>query len=157
LQAITEYKTSRFMPYIGTGFGLFHFNPKTKLNGEWYHLKPLHLEGQGFDEYPERGNYNLTQFYIPITFGLKYKINKNSLVSFNILFRHTFTDYIDDVSTTYINPALFDKYLPSSTANVAKQLYYRGINKSTPTINSNRGYTGNDSYTSVFLGFTHLF
>ena len=156
LQVISDFSIPRIMPYIGTGLGLFHYNPKTKLNGEWYYLQPLHLEGQGFAEYPERSNYKLTQLYIPITMGVKYRINENSLVSINAIFRHTFTDYIDDASTSYINPTLFDKYFSPYAASIAKQLYYRG-NGSPSKTNINRGYTGNDSYTSVFLSFTHLF
>jgi len=157
LQAISDYSTPRLMPYIGAGIGFFHFNPKTKLNGEWYYLQPLHLEGQGFPEYIERSNYKLTQLYIPLTVGVKYRVGENSLVSLNAIFRATFTDYIDDVSTTYIDPSLFNKHLSPYAAGIAKQLYYRGLNSPTPKNNSYRGYTGNDSYTSVFLSFTHLF
>jgi hypothetical protein len=157
LQAISYYSTPKLMPYVGAGIGMFHFNPKTKLNGEWYYLQPLHLEGQGFAEFPERSNYKLTQLYIPLTLGVKYRITDNDLVSINAIFRKTFTDYIDDASTTYINPALFDKYLSPYAANIAKKLYYRGVSSPTPTTINYRGYTGNDSYTTVFLSFTHLF
>ena len=157
LQAVSMYSIPKLMPYIGTGIGFFHFNPKTKLNGEWYYLQPLHLEGQGFAEYPERSNYKLTQLYLPISLGVKYRIDENSLISINAIFRHTFTDYIDDASTTYINPALFDKYLSPYASSIAKQLYYRGKGSPTPKTVNYRGYAGNDSYTSVFLSFTHLF
>lgn len=157
LQAISDYSSPRLMPYVGAGLGFFHFNPKTKLNSEWYYLQPLHLEGQGFPEYPERSNYKLTQMYIPLTVGVKYQVGENDLISLNAIFRATFTDYIDDVSTSYIDPALFDKHLSPYAAGIAKQLYYRGLNSPTPKNNSYRGYTGNDSYTSVFLSFTHLF
>jgi len=157
LQAISKNSKLKIMPYVGTGIGLFHFNPKAELNSEWYSLHSMHLEGQGFAEYPERSNYKLLQLYIPLTVGVKYRISEKNLLSLNLIFRKTFTDYIDDVSTTYIDPALFDKYLSSNTASIAKQLYYRGIDNQTPKTNSTRGYTGNDSYTSVFFGFTHLF
>jgi hypothetical protein len=156
LQLINEQGTTRWMPYIGTGLGVFHFNPKTKLNGEWYYLQPLRLEGQGFPEYPERKEYKLTQMYIPFAAGVKYRINESYIVSLNALFRKTFTDYIDDVSTTYINPALFDQNLTPFTANLAKQLYYRGTVPQTPDVNDIRGYSGNDSYTSVFISVTYL-
>ncbi len=157
LQALLFNSTPKLMPYIGVGIGLFHFNPKAQLNGQWYNLQPLHLEGQGFAEYPERSNYKLTQFYIPLTLGVKYRVSENNLISLNTIFRITFTDYIDDVSTSYINPALFDKYLAPDAASVAKQLYYRGNYGTSPKLATYRGYTGYDSYTSVFLSFTHLF
>ena len=156
LQFINKKSTTRLMPYVGTGIGLFHFNPKAKLNGQFYYLKPLHTEGEGFAEYPERENYHLTQFYIPFTVGVGYRLNENNLISVNAIFRKTFTDYIDDASTTYVDPSLFDKYLSAYAANIAKQLYYRGISSSTPRTNDYRGYAGNDSYTSVFITFTHL-
>jgi len=59
-------------PFINVGIGMFHFNPRTKLNGQWVDLAPLHLEGQGFKEYPTRKPYKLTQFYIPLNVGVKY-------------------------------------------------------------------------------------
>jgi hypothetical protein len=157
LQAVSFYSTPKLMPYIGAGVGIFHFNPKAELNGQWYNLQPLHLEGQGSAEYPDRRNYKLTQLYIPFTVGIKYKISDNDLISLNTIFRITFTDYIDDVSTGYINSVLFDKNLNPDAANIAKQLYYRGTYHPSPNTGSSRGYSGNDSYTSVFLSFTHLF
>ena len=157
LQALSYNNIPKLMPYIGLGVGLFHFDPKAQLNGKWYNLQPLHLEGQGFAEYPERSNYKLTQFYIPLTLGVKYRVSENNLISLNTIFRITFTDYIDDISTDYINPALFDKYLAPKDASIAKQLYYRGVYSSSPKISSYRGNSGYDSYTSVFLSFTHLF
>jgi hypothetical protein len=157
LQIVSERSTPKLMPYIGAGVGFFHFNPKAQLNGQWYNLQPLHLEGQGFAEYPERSNYKLTQVYIPLTLGVKYRISENNLISLNTIFRITFTDYIDDASTGYINPALFVKYLEPDAASIAKQLYYRGVYSTSPKTSSNRGYSGNDSYTSVFLSLTHLF
>lgn len=157
LQIINPQTTSRFRPYAGTGIGVFHFNPKAELNGQWYFLQPLHLEGQGFTEYPNRKNYKLTQVYIPFNIGLQYRINDSYLIGLNAIFRKTFTDYIDDVSTTYIDPSLFDVYLSPYQASIAKQLYYRGNKYYATPPNPYRGYPGNDSYTSVFLSLTYFF
>jgi hypothetical protein len=41
------------------------------------------------------------QLAIPFGGGVKYNINKNLVVGFEIAWRKTFTDYLDDVSTTY--------------------------------------------------------
>ena len=54
-------------------------------------------------------------------------MNNSMAVSMSAFFRKTFTDYIDDVSTTYINPALFDKYLTPANSVLAKQLYSRSL------------------------------
>jgi hypothetical protein len=43
-----------------------------------------------------------------------------------VLHRKLFTDYVDDVSTRYIDPALFANYLSPADAALARQLNYRG-------------------------------
>ncbi|MDR3711868.1 MAG: hypothetical protein P4L51_03565 [Puia sp.] len=115
----------RLRPYGLIGLGVFHFNPQglyhdaTNNTSYWVDLKPLHTEGEGFAEYPNRKNYSLTQLNIPMGVGLKYYISENVNVSFEIVYRKTFTDYIDDVSTTFIDPNLFYKYLSPAQAKIA--------------------------------------
>ncbi|MBK5273342.1 MAG: hypothetical protein JJE22_20250 [Bacteroidia bacterium] len=154
---------TKFRPYGLAGFGVFHFNPKapyTTLTGskDWVALKPLHLEGQGFPEYPDRKNYSLTQGEILLGAGFKYYLTDALYVGFEILHRKTFTDYIDDVSTTYIDPYYFDVHLTSDQATIAKQLAYReqfynpSINR--PYINKQRGDPKqNDAYFSGLIRF----
>jgi hypothetical protein len=89
-------------------------------------LQPLHLEGQGFAEYPDRKQYKLTQLNIPVGFGVKYYIRENLYIGFEVLHRKLFTDYVDDVSTNYVDPIYFDKYLTPANAAIARRLYYRG-------------------------------
>jgi hypothetical protein len=74
--------------------------------------------------------------------------------------RITFTDYIDDVSTTYIDPALFYKYLPTAQAQLAERMSNKtDINNIGNTLfgaGDKRGNaSNNDSYYSVGikLGF----
>ena len=43
----------------------------------------------------------------PIGAGIKYSINERINIAFEILHRVTTTDYLDDVSTTYVGPAAF--------------------------------------------------
>lgn len=148
----------RLRPYIFAGIGLFHFNPQGSLtdqngNKTWHDLQPLHTEGQGFPEYPKRKNYSLTQINIPLGVGVKYKLTEKVNVGFELLYRKTFTDYIDDISTTYIDPSLFTKNLPASDAYLAMRLYDK-----TPTIAGNteliekRGNSNkNDTYFSFAL------
>lgn len=118
-----EYEP-KFKPYIFGGAGLFHFNPQGSLtdqngNTTWHYLQPLHTEGQGFAEYPDRKNYKLTQLNIPVGAGIKYGLTDNVSLSTELLYRKTFTDYIDDVSTAYIDPNMFIKYLSPADANIA--------------------------------------
>ncbi|NOT90535.1 hypothetical protein [Ferruginibacter sp.] len=122
-----EGLAGKFKPYVVAGIGFFKFNPKAKANnGEWIYLHPLRLEGQGFSEYPNSKPYSLIQMEIPLGFGFKYFLNDNFYAGTEMLYRKTFTDYVDDVSTGYINPAIFDNHLSANDALLAKQLYYRG-------------------------------
>ena len=117
----------KLRPYGIMGVGIYHFNPKTQDdNGNWVALQPLHTEGEGFAEYPDRKVYKLTQMEIPMGFGFKYYLKENMFVGMEVLHRKLFTDYVDDVSTNYIDPALFDKYLSPQNAALAKELNYRG-------------------------------
>jgi len=120
----------KLRPYGIIGAGLFHFNPMGEYrepngNTKWVELKPLMLEGQGMAEYPQKSEYPLTQLMIPVGGGFKYYLKENFYVGFEILHRKTFTDYIDDVSTQYIDPRYFDVYLNPEQAAWARQLAYR--------------------------------
>ena len=114
----------KFRPYGMIGAGLFHYNSKGKdfATGNWVDLQPLHTEGQGFAEYANRSNYKQIQMNIPVGAGIKYYINDRTSIGFELMHRITFTDYIDDVSTTYIDPALFYKYLPQAQAQLAERM-----------------------------------
>ena len=127
----------RLRPYGLIGVGVFHFNPQGTYvdpnNGSstWVDLQPLHTEGQGFPEYPDRKNYSLTQINIPMGVGVKYYLSENVNLSFEIVHRKTFTDYIDDVSTTYIDPNLFYAHLSPSQAKIADAIYNKSPLRST--------------------------
>lgn len=117
--------TGRLRPYGVIGLGMFHFNPQGSYHDPstgdtyWVNLQPLHTEGEGFPEYPDRKPYKLTQMNIPMGVGIKYFLSENVNLSFEIVHRKTFTDYIDDVSTRYVDPSLFYKYLSPSQAPIA--------------------------------------
>ncbi len=148
----------KLRPYAIMGVGVYHFNPKTLDDGgNWVALKPLHTEGEGFDEYPNRKNYKLTQLEIPMGFGFKYYLKENMFIGLEVLHRKLFTDYVDDVSTDYIDPALFDKYLTPGNAALAKQLNYRGTyswasSRPSDIVGAQRGDpTQNDAYFSTII------
>lgn len=122
---ITGEKPSRLLPYLTGGIGIFHFNPQTYINGIKTDLRPLHTEGQGFNEYPDRRAYKLTQVNFPVGAGIKYEASPLCNLRLEILHRITATDYLDDVSTQYIDAALFQKYLSPADAGIAMQLHDR--------------------------------
>ena len=113
----------KFRPYGLVGVGAYKFNPKTKLNGHWVELKPLRTEGQGLVD--GKSEYKLTQLEIPMGIGFKYYIKENMYVGMEVLHRKLFTDYVDDVSTTYPDPIIFNS-LPAADAAKARQLFYPG-------------------------------
>lgn len=92
---------SIFTVYGMAGIAGFYFNPKAELDGQVYELQRLGTEGQGLSEYPDRDFYSLYQMSIPFGGGLKVKINESLNFNMEMSWRFTFTDYIDDVSTTY--------------------------------------------------------
>lgn len=156
-----EDKISFWSPYMLAGIGYFSFNPQASLNGIWYDLNPLRLEGQGFSEYANRKSYRLQQFNIPLGFGVKYEISACLNTRFEIIHRFLFTDYLDDVSTAYIDPSLFDKYLSPAQAELAKQLYCR-IRALPPRANIQEGtsrgdYKHNDAFFTIQLKISWTF
>lgn len=104
-------KLPRFSPYLLAGIGMFAFNPQAKLNDRWVDLQPLKTEGQGFAEYPDRKEYKLKQVHFPVGAGLKYKLSSTLNFSTEVVYRILNTDYLDDVSTRYIDQKLFYNYL----------------------------------------------
>jgi hypothetical protein len=91
-------------PFVFGGIAVFHFNPYTyDTIGKQVYLKPLSTEGEGLPEYPNQKPYNLTQFAIPFGGGIKFRISENVILAYEVGFRKTFTDYLDDVSTYYVD------------------------------------------------------
>lgn len=164
LNAGNEDYKPRIRPYGVIGVGVFHFNPQGSLtdangNKTWYYLKPLHTEGEGFPEYPDRKEYSLTQINIPMGFGFKYYVSERVTISMELLLRKSFTDYIDDVSTNYIDPNLFDKYLTPQNAIIARKISDKMYGIVTPSVSryapgTQRGNPNqNDTYFTTFLKF----
>jgi hypothetical protein len=164
--AFLEYEPGdifhKLRPYGLIGVGLFNFNPKGKdpVTGNWVPLQPLRTEGQGFAEYPDRKEYKLTQVNIPMGVGVKYFLSESVNLGLEVVHRKTFTDYIDDVSMDYIDPALFYSNMSLPQAQLAERM----ANKSQPGAGSPNGFsagmkrgtpTNNDAYYSVQfkLGF----
>lgn len=146
-------KLPRISPYILGGIGFFTFNPQAKSDSVWIDLQPLSTEGQGFAEYPGRKPYKLKQFNLPFGGGVRFKISPQVNFSAECVYRLLNTDYLDDVSTTYIDKSLFPKYLTGEALNHALTLYDRKkeINPSNSTnVNDIRGNPKvNDSYFSI--------
>ncbi|MEP6711752.1 MAG: hypothetical protein ABJA37_05010 [Ferruginibacter sp.] len=121
----------RLSPYLLAGIGYFSYNPQTKLGNRWVNLQPLSTEGEGFSEYPDRSVYKLQQVNIPVGFGAKYELSPLINLRGEFLYRILNTDYLDDVSTRYIDPAIFANHLTGNKLNDALLLNDRQIEKRT--------------------------
>jgi hypothetical protein len=92
---------SRFTPYLTGGIGAFYYNPFTDYLGRRYNLRPLGTEGQNVAGYENR-RYGSFSMCVPVGAGFKYWIRPGFNFGFEIANRLTFTDYMDDVSATYV-------------------------------------------------------
>jgi hypothetical protein len=121
----------RFTPYITLGVSIFNYDPYAYLGGEKHFLRPLGTEGQGDTSYPDRKPYSSMAFAIPFGVGFKYSINERINVGFEVVHRFTNTDYLDDVSKTYVDPAIFPPN-PDGTPTAAFLLSDRSYETGTP-------------------------
>lgn len=160
-----RYKDN-FRAYIGLGVaGLYH-NPKAYYNGDWVALRPLETE-----------NYRYTAFTIaiPASAGFYFTINKHYRIGWNLSWRTTFTDYLDDASTYYV-----DKSGDPLAAALADRTNHAEANawgnqNGYPSLGYNYGYgsytdpdgnvrfnkrgdpSHNDSYLTSSLEFSYVF
>lgn len=84
--------------YGFAGFGFIFFNPTTEYKGDKVALQPLQTELVA---------YNRFGLVIPYGLGLRLKVTPIFNISIEGGYRTTFTDYLDDVSTTIKDPSKF--------------------------------------------------
>ncbi len=94
-------ESKRFYVFAGAGF--FYFEPKTQLGGNTYRLRDYGTEGQYF--LPGKEPYRPTAVIFPFGFGYKIKDGGTGGASLSVEFvmNKSTTDYIDDVSTSYVD------------------------------------------------------
>ena len=151
LRSLFSGADAPLLPYLIAGIGSFSFHPQTSLRNSWINLEQLHTEGQGFEEYADRKTYASRQLNIPLGGGVKYELSPLLNLRFELLYRHLFTDYLDDVSTSYINPALFDRNLPPHFAALAKELADRRRGAGSGYHVQEGGIRGNGKKKDAFL------
>lgn len=139
-------------PYVFAGVGLFRYKPYTKAdNGDKVFLNPLSTEGEGFRQ--GVNNYKLTQFSLPFGIGADYSLNEDNKIGLEFGYHKTFTDYIDDVSTTYVDQAA----LATARGPQAVALAYRGPG-SYPAGGTARGdVSKKDNFYFITLTYTFRF
>lgn len=95
-------------PFLFLGAGAFYMNPQVVHNMLVVDLKALGTEGQNIPEF--RRPYRSVQPMFPFGIGLKYNPLKGMSLTAEWGMRLTLTDYLDDVSTVYVDPALLSQY-----------------------------------------------
>jgi hypothetical protein len=88
------YQRPKLNAYGFAGVGLLYFNPKAELNGKTYALQPLKTEGVAYSRFA---------LVIPYGIGGRVSVSPFFSVAVEIGWRKTFTDYLDDVSTDYLD------------------------------------------------------
>lgn len=84
-----------FKTFIFAGVGGFYNNPQAKNDaGQWVDLQPLMTEGPA-------NKYGKFQVSFPFGTGFYYTYKKAHRIGWEIGWRMTLTDYIDDISTVY--------------------------------------------------------
>ena len=140
-------------PYFFTCIGVYHFDPyTTDKNNVKTFLQPLSTEGEGLPQYPSRRKYSLTQVCFPVGFGWKIVLTDKWEICYELGYRFLFTDYLDDVSKSYIS---LDA-LRAAKGDKSVELSYRkdvpfreeGLPRGNPTKNDSYFFTG------IKVGFT---
>jgi hypothetical protein len=79
------------------GISAFYHNPKAKdVRGRWVALQPLQTEAV---------RYSRFSIAVPIGAGVRYKLSLQWDLEVDLIYMVTFTDYLDDVSGKYADPA----------------------------------------------------
>ncbi|MFP5041517.1 DUF6089 family protein [Parasediminibacterium sp. JCM 36343] len=146
-----ELPEYRFTPYVSLGIGVMHFDPYTYIDGTKVFLRDLGTEGQGRTDYPDRKKYSKYALIVPIGFGFKYNITNEINLFGELTYRFTSTDYLDDVSTTYVTPDV-----GNFKSNQINQLSDRsGVYGYTHAPGQQRGNsTQKDAYATLQIGIS---
>ncbi|MEO5645495.1 MAG: DUF6089 family protein [Bacteroidia bacterium] len=127
-----RYKDN-FRAYVGLGIGALYHNPKAYYQGAWVPLRPLMTENH---------SYTKITMTIPAEIGFYFTLNKHYRIGWNLCWRTTFSDYLDDVSTVYVDPATLSSPLAVAlydrTDHAAANTY--GANNDNPGFGNNFGY-----------------
>lgn len=142
--------------YLFAGIGGFYHNPKASYQGSWVALQPLKTEAVAYSKWG---------YCLPFGAGFYMTINKRKRshrIGLELNWRYTNTDYLDDISTVYVNPSQLSSAtsialsnrnpeLENQPAGFDKNFGWQGTDANGEAINkAPRGNANNkDSYISV--------
>ena len=137
----TRRRKTTYTPYLFAGISGVLFNPKVM--GTQIELQPLGTEGQGTNLPNTSNKYNRIALAIPFGFGYKMNVSKKWSLAFEWTWRSAQTDYLDDVSTVYIDPSLLSEQAAQWSNPSATEI----------THGKSRGNKNNNDWYN-FTGFT---
>ncbi|HYG51066.1 MAG TPA: DUF6089 family protein [Flavobacteriales bacterium] len=106
-----------FQSYLFAGLGGVLHAPKTTYKGEWVYLRPLMTEGQA---------YSKIATTIPIGYGFYFTKKRKYRFGFEMGWRVTFTDYLDDCSTVYVDQSSTGNQMVIDLSNRRPELMVNG-------------------------------
>jgi hypothetical protein len=149
-----------FRSYLFVGVGLLYSNPKAELNGSMVALQPLQTEGVKYSRFVP---------VVPVGLGLSYTINRNHRIGLEFGWRWTFSDYLDDISTVYVDPATLGSDNARALANRNPELWsgstkpstaanygYEEFNQKTGKLNKRGDESNNDNYLSLMVTYSYV-
>jgi hypothetical protein len=86
-----RYRNS-FRAYVFGGVGGFYSNPKTIYQGEYVKLRDYYIEGYEYKKF---------LLNLPVGAGFYFTFDKKHRIGFEMNYRITFTDFLDDISGNY--------------------------------------------------------
>lgn len=130
-------------PFVFAGVSVFHHNPQAIAPakdlegrplpeaGKWVSLQPLGTEGQYSTLRPEDKNYGIQPYKLIQAalfggYGAKFRLSAMMDFSFEISFRYTFTDYLDDVSHNYVDLGVLNSELARAMSYRTNELNLGG-------------------------------
>ncbi len=142
-----------FEAYGHLGVSAFYSNPKGSLDGStWVPLAPLQTEGVDYKQFGVG---------IPAGLGFYFTVKRKHRIGWDLTWVTTFSDYLDDISTVYADPATLSSEaaaLANQTANVTSDPAI--ISSYGPPSENNNGKRGdpthNDSYLYMNLSYSYV-
>jgi hypothetical protein len=121
IKGLKHFKDENTQIYLYGGLGVAYYNPQAKYQGKWTYLRPLKTEGQGMEGGAKV--YAPVTLTIPAGIGVRFGISRMWRMGIEATYVKTFTDYIDDVGTTYYDPAILAQEVGEASAYLSNPSY----------------------------------
>jgi len=145
----------RMVPFLFAGLAVYTHDPEAQDRlGNWQPLQPLGTEGQGWFEGVE--NYLNWGVAVPYGIGIKGTLGEAMSLQLEWGARKVWTDYLDDVSTVYMNPSLLREARGQTAVEFADRAEDRELAVGQSIAGLQRGDPGRNDrygYFLVSLGF----